>query len=278
MQQNDGLWFETRGEKQDSTVVLLHGFTGSHFTWDRLCKRLLDNHFLIVPDLPGHGKSSTAPAMSVDQISNSILGLLDDLRIDKTALLGYSMGARIALNFATRHQDRLSCLILESGSPGIRDRRGREERRLKDESLAKDIEQYGLDWFVEKWENLELFATQKNLDRDTRLRIKNERLSNTSSGLANSLKNAGTGTMRPMWSELGRLRVPVLLVVGEKDERFVSIAEEMKKEIVTTDCVMKVLKGAGHAPHLENYQMFECAVEEFLDGIYHESVGGSDAK
>ena len=278
MQQNAALWFETRGEKQDSTVVLLHGFTGSHFTWDRLCKRLLDSHFLIVPDLPGHGKSSTAPAMSVDQISNSILGLLDDLRIDKTALLGYSMGARIALNFATRYQDRLSCLILESGSPGIRDRREREERRLKDESLAKDIEHYGLDWFVEKWENLELFATLKNLDQDTHLRIKNERMSNTSSGLAKSLKSAGTGTMQPMWSELGRLQVPVLLVVGEEDEKFVSIAKEMKKEIVTTDCVLKVLKNAGHAPHLENYQMFECAVEEFLDDIYHESVGGSDAK
>ncbi|MDG6994997.1 MAG: 2-succinyl-6-hydroxy-2,4-cyclohexadiene-1-carboxylate synthase [Nitrososphaerota archaeon] len=263
------LWFETIGEKEDPTVVLLHGFTGSHQTWERLCKRLSERYFLVVPDLPGHGRSSTAPAMSVDQVSDSILESLEDLGISKAGLLGYSMGGRIALNFVTRHQNRVSCLILESVSPGIVEQTDREERRMKDESLAKDIEQFDITWFVDKWENLEIFATQKNLDQDTRLKIRNERLSNTSAGLARSLLNAGTGAMQPMWSDLGKLEIPVLLIVGEKDEKFVSIACEMKAQIARAGCQLKILNG-GHAPHLEDYQMFESTVEQFLDGVYHK--------
>lgn len=262
------LWFETHGDKHDATVVLLHGFTGSHLTWERLCSRLVENRFLVVPDLPGHGRSGAVSVTNMDDTSDSILRVLDLLGIRKTALLGYSLGGRIALHFAMKYQDKVSCLLLESASPGIQDSK---ERRAKDDSLAKDIEQNGLDWFVEEWENLQLFATQKNLNPEVIQGVRNVRLSHAASGLAMSLRSMGIGRMKPMWSELGRLEIPVLLIVGEKDEKFTMIAEEMKKRMI--NCAIKVMKNAGHATHLENPEMFEDIAKQFLDTCKNNSVG-----
>ncbi len=270
------MWFETHGEERSSNasavLLLLHGFTGSHFTWDRLCGKLSkDRFFLIVPDLLGHGKSSgiaptNSKAMTLEATSDNLLRLLGVLGVSKTALLGYSLGGRIALHFALKHQDRLTCLILESASPGIQDPKEREKRKMEDDSLAKDIEKYGLDWFVEKWENLQLFATQKDLDLQIFEMVRKERLSHTANGLAMSLRSAGTGTMEPLWSQLGRLEIPVLLIVGEKDEKFLTIGEEMKKRM-SSNCTIKVVTNAGHATHLENPELFEDIVKQFLDDI-----------
>ncbi len=273
---NCNLWFETYGERrlqEKSSVLLLHGFTGSHLTWKRLCGKLSKEHyFLITPDLPGHGRSERAalPAskdLTIDATSDILQNLLDVLDVGKTALLGYSLGGRIALNFALKHQERLTCLILESASPGIQDPEEREKRKMEDDSLAKELENNGLAWFVNRWENLGLFATQKDLDPKTFEIVRRERLSHTASGLAMSLRSAGTGTMEPLWSQLGRLAIPVLLIAGEKDEKFLTIGEEMVKRM-PSNCTLSVMKNSGHAPHLENPDFFEETVKQFLDGIY----------
>ena len=271
--QTGSLWFETRGEKnQDRVILLLHGFTGSHFTWDRLGKRLVEEHyFLVLPDLPGHGRSADTPVMSIDQISDSLAGILDDLKIPKASLLGYSMGARFALNFVARYQSRTRSLILESGTPGILDEAERQKRRLDDEFLAEDIQRHGLNWFVNYWENLELFASQKSLDEHIRERIRNERLSNTPVGLAKSLEGGGTGAMPPIWSKLATVRVPVLLLAGEKDVKYVSIAKEMKREMLGNSTLL-LMKNSGHAPHVENYHEFENAVASFLQDVYSRGI------
>ena len=249
--------------------MLLHGFTGSHFVWERLCDNLEDEYFIVLPDLPGHGNSAGVSDMNVDQTSDAILSLLDDLKLEKVALLGYSLGGRIALNFATRYEERLVGLILESASPGILDMKEREKRRLEDKALAEDARRYGLSWFLEEWENRDLFASQKSLPEDERQRVRNERLVNTAAGLANSLEHAGAGAMLPMWSKLGGLQMPVLLIAGEKDRKYLSIAEEMKER--TSNCILKIIENAGHTTHLENYCKFNETVREFLQVLYHKN-------
>ena len=274
--QKHHLWFEIRGRKSGdaniTTVLLLHGFTGSHLTWNRLCDALEGDYFFVIPDLPGHGNSFSKAGMGVSQISDALLDLLDDLGVEKTALLGYSMGGRIALDFAMKYPDRLVCLILESTSPGIQDQNEREARKLKDETLAEEIERNGLTWFVDKWENQELFATQLDLDPYERQKIRNERLGNSASGLAASLQSAGTGSMRPLWSQLAELRTPVLLIVGEKDEKYSAAAKKMMG--LMSDCMIKIIKNAGHATHLENHQEFEETVKQFLNDVYSRQNRG----
>jgi 2-succinyl-6-hydroxy-2,4-cyclohexadiene-1-carboxylate synthase len=261
------LWFDVAGNSSNPPLILLHGFTGTHHTWDGVRRRLVNKHFLLMPNLPGHGKSTTFHAterMTLDMISDALLEMLDRMGIEKTAVLGYSLGGRIALNFASKHQNRLTYLILESASPGIRNRTERQERIKADAALARGIGRNGLDWFVRYWENTPLLATQKTLSPQVIKKIRRERLSNTTKGLMMSLRSAGIGRMHPLWDQLESIERPILLIVGEKDEKYLVIAKEMKKHF--PHCSLSVVKGAGHATHLENFNKFSEIVERFLDG------------
>ena len=257
------LWYRTAGVRSLPELVLLHGFTGTHKSWAGFSRKLANKHFLIMPDLPGHGKSRIGDGMDLDSTSDSILRMLDRLGVEKTVLLGYSLGGRIALNFALKHQERLSSLILESASPGIQDDSERGERREQDEELATEIETNGLAWFIRYWEDMPLFATQKGLAQNTVQKMRKERLSNTAKGLAASLRLTSSGRMRPLWNQLGYLDVPVLLIVGEKDKKFLSIGQDMQKQI--RHSILRTIGGAGHTTHLEKPDEFLDIVERFLD-------------
>jgi 2-succinyl-6-hydroxy-2,4-cyclohexadiene-1-carboxylate synthase len=272
LESSDGmpsLWFETRGDSSSDPVVLLHGFTGTHRTWDELGERLAEKHFLILPDLPGHGRSGVSPSrakMGVGQTSVAVaevMGLAIGVKgRRKAALLGYSLGGRVALELACRHQELLSCLILEGASPGIENEVERRERRARDDSLADEIEMRGVEWFVDHWQETPLFATQRELPSQAFEAVRRDRLSNSARGLAMSLRGAGSGEMVPLWDEIGDLRIPVLLVVGKRDPKYAETGEAMHRMIPGS--VVAEVDGAGHCVHVERPEEFADVVERFL--------------
>jgi 2-succinyl-6-hydroxy-2,4-cyclohexadiene-1-carboxylate synthase len=260
------LWYETKGDRSKDPLVLLHGFTGTHSTWDQLGELLAERHYLILPDLPGHGKSGVSlsiPDMGVRATSEAVVELL---RLEsgngKAALLGYSLGGRVALDIACNHQDLLSSLILEGASPGIQADDVREGRRAKDGALADDIERRGVEWFVDYWQETPLFATQKDLPRDVFEGIRRDRLSNSAQGLAMSLRGAGTGAMIPLWDKLGGIGIPVLLVVGKKDRKYTEVGGAMQESIPGS--AVAQVDGAGHCVHIEKPKEFAALAERFL--------------
>jgi 2-succinyl-6-hydroxy-2,4-cyclohexadiene-1-carboxylate synthase len=89
-----------------------------------------------------------------------------------------------------------------------------------------------------------------------------QRLTNTARGLADSLRYAGTGTQVPLWDQLGELRIPVLLVAGEKDTKFVTLSQQMHERIATS--TLAIIKNAGHSVHLEATSDFVQRVAEWL--------------
>ena len=110
--------------------------------------------------------------------------------------------------------------------------------------------------FLDEWLALPIFS---GLDEKTNQR--EDRLRNTAKGLADSLRCAGTGTQEPQWSNLQQLSMPVHLIVGEHDEKFTAIAEEMKPLISTSE--MTVVANAGHTVHLED----PTATAQLLDSV-----------
>jgi 2-succinyl-6-hydroxy-2,4-cyclohexadiene-1-carboxylate synthase len=262
------VWFETKGETSNPPIVLLHGFTGTHRTWDKLLQRLAEEHFLILIDLPGHGRSGVSPSrakMGVGPTSDAVAEVMSLAMGNgrKAALLGYSLGGRVALDLACKHQELLSCLILEGASPGIEREGERDERMAKDDALADEIERRGLEWFVDHWQETPLFATQKDLPQAAVEGIRRDRLSNSARGLAMSLRGAGTGAMVPLWDRMEALKIPVLFVVGKRDRRYAEIGEAMRRRIPCS--VMAEVDGAGHCVHLEKPGEFADLVERFLD-------------
>lgn len=248
----------------EQKLVLLHGFTGTAKSWDSLAKALPAVH-VIALDMIGHGESD-APLQAEQYTMGVQLQLIHDvlqqLGVKRFSLLGYSMGGRIATSYAVKYPEQVQKLLLESASPGLMDESSRQERIESDDALAQFIEQQGMEAFVERWENIPLFATQKLLPVDVQSLIRQERYSQRPHGLANSLRGIGTGQMPSVWSYLEELPMMVHLLVGELDTKFVNIAWEMKKRIPNAQITQFI--GCGHTIHVENLPQFATIVKESI--------------
>lgn len=247
------------------TLVLLHGFTGSASGWGMHLDTFARAGFRVIAlDMLGHG-ASDAPAdprrYSIEHCRDDILAALAELGVQSGAatLLGYSMGGRIALYTALSGFFR--ALILESASPGLASEIEREQRRASDEALAETIERDGIPAFVEHWENLLLFASQRALSPVMRASLREQRLLNRPDGLAKSLRGVGTGAQAPLYERLPALAIPVLLIAGELDAKYWAIARDMALSLPHAE--LRIVAGAGHTVHLERPDQFDALVLDF---------------
>ncbi len=225
-------------------LVLLHGFTQTRQSWRRTAQALAGRYRAVAPDLPGHGQANRRTA-SFDACAAYVRALAP---ADTFTLAGYSMGGRIALHSAlTLGPEIVTRLVLIGASPGLADPAERAARRTADDALAARIETLTIEDFAAEWGAQPLFADQP----PRVLAAANaDRLRNTPSGLAAALRGLGTGVMEPLWERLPQLAIPVTLVVGERDEKFRSLAEAMLVRLPNAQLV--TVPGAGHAAQLED--------------------------
>ena len=269
----NGVNYNVRRSKDHSlpVIVFLHGFTGSIETWSEVIDLLKGNYHTVAIDLIGHGKT-TAPldqgGYSMEKQIADLEALFNELALQEFTLLGYSMGGRIALSYTIKFPKRVTSLILESSSPGLKAEIERLERMNKDKLLAQKISSEGIQSFVEFWESIPLFHSQMKLSAEKRQEIRRERLSQNGVGLASSLLGIGTGSQPSNWDRLKEINVPVLLITGEIDKKFIKIAQEMKK--VLRDSNHCVVKDAGHAIHVEKPTLFATMIEEHVQEILIE--------
>ena len=109
------LWYEETG--RGPRVTLLHHATASSRNWRHIVPALDQRFQTLVYDRPGFGRSSWQddwPLDYLDRDVDDLLALLDALSVDRTALIGHSDGAAIALLFAARHPQRVRCVIAEA--------------------------------------------------------------------------------------------------------------------------------------------------------------------
>src|SRR3972149_2238160 len=119
-------------------LMLLHGFTGDATTWEPFLDAWSMLRILRV-DIIGHGRSDapiSSGRYSMQYAVADLLAVFDQLGVEQTVLLGYSMGGRLALHLALAAPERTAALFLESASPGIDDPTEREARRGADGSVS----------------------------------------------------------------------------------------------------------------------------------------------
>jgi 2-succinyl-6-hydroxy-2,4-cyclohexadiene-1-carboxylate synthase len=253
----NGLDFHVEGEGQGPSLLLLHGFTGSVRSWDAIRPQLARHFRLIAIDLIGHGQTSKPEdpgRYSLEWCTRDLVALLDQLGVEQVDVLGYSMGGRCALHLAVHAPERIRTLILESGSPGIEDAAERARRVQSDEALAQRILSSGIAAFVDEWEAQPLLALQPHVATEVRKQQHELRQRNDRVGLANSLRGMGAGAQEPLWSRLAELRVPVHLIVGERDSRYVAIAERMAQHLRRVEVTRVPV--AGHTVHVDQPRVF----------------------
>jgi 2-succinyl-6-hydroxy-2,4-cyclohexadiene-1-carboxylate synthase len=246
-------------------LLLLHGFSGSLENWRPHAVAFSEQYQVIIVDLPGHGQTD-APKDSgrygIEKTTADLIVLIEQMGFAPAHLLGYSMGARLALYVALAYPNHVQSLIIESGSPGLASEDERRARIWQDEALAERIERDGVTAFIDYWENMPLFASQKNLPTRVKQQLRQQRLRNRPEGLANSLRGMGTGVQPSLWQRLGELKMPVLLLAGALDIKFVGIARQMYDRISNARLV--IVPDVGHTVHLEAPTVFQTRVLEFL--------------
>jgi 2-succinyl-6-hydroxy-2,4-cyclohexadiene-1-carboxylate synthase len=259
----DGMRWALGERGSGPAVLLLHGFTGTAAAWDDHAEAFEDAFRVLAPCLPGHGGTHAPPAgMTVEGTADALAALLHDTGASPASVVGYSLGARVALRLAVAHPGVVARLVLESGSAGIADPSERERRRAADEALALRIERDGVEAFVEEWERQPVFATHAALPPDRSAAMREMRRGNTQAGLAASLRSAGQGAMQPLFDRLAEVRAPTLVVAGALDAIGLPRAEALARGI--PGARLAVIGGVGHTPHDEAPAEFRRLVLDFL--------------
>jgi len=233
-------------------LVLVHGFTQTRRCWGPEAAALAADHEVVRVDAPGHGRSA-----------GIVAGLRAGGRLiadqgGEATYLGYSMGARFCLHIALTNPELVRGLVLLSGTAGIEDDAERAARREQDLRTAARIQHDGLEAFLDGWLAQPLFA---HLPAERAFRA--ERMENTEAGLVSSLEQAGTGSQDPSWHKLARLEMPVLVLAGVEDAKFVALAQRLAAAI-GGNATLAVIEGAGHTAHLEQPDRFLAALQPWL--------------
>ncbi|KAH6797875.1 2-oxoglutarate decarboxylase/hydro-lyase/magnesium ion-binding protein [Perilla frutescens var. hirtella] len=262
------------GESNDgSTVVFLHGFLGTGGDWIPIMKAISSSTRCIAIDLPGHGGSklqyhgdnvSDRPNLSIDVMADVLCKVLNKLTPGKVTLVGYSMGARISLYTALKRSEKVERAVIISGSPGLIDNDARTIRKAKDDFRASTLVSNGLEFFLETWYAEELWTSLRSHPHFKQIvsnRSKHEDLHT----LGKALSDLSIGRQPSLWEDLKQCKVPLQLVVGEKDGKFKAIAHEMHERIGHENRSPIVeIPSAGHAVHVENPLAVVPAIRHFI--------------
>ena len=255
--------FETIGSEKNPSILFLHGFMGSTFDWYKIADDLSADFYSILIDLPFHGDTKIidgSKIKSMQNISDEVIFLLNDLSIKKLIIAGYSMGGRLALCLAMTYPERFSHIILESVSPGLQTEREQAERKLQDEELAKKLKLVKLEKFLLEWYSQPIFGDIKHHPEFNNLLKR--RLLNDPDKLANSLSIMGTGNQPSFWPDLNNNKIPMLLLVGENDLKFKNIAIEIENKCTVAN--INVIKQCGHNIHFEKPEEYVQIIRKFL--------------
>ncbi|MDQ5852497.1 MAG: 2-succinyl-6-hydroxy-2,4-cyclohexadiene-1-carboxylate synthase [Chloroflexota bacterium] len=253
------------GDAGDPAVLFVHGFMGSSEDWQDTIATLDGRYRCLAVDLPGHGDSVglLPEAYTTEGAVRVVLDLLDELDIGHPAVVGYSMGGRLALYLALRHPERCAGLFLESASPGIEGALERQARREADEGRARRLEK-DFETFVAEWYRQPLFASLAGREGLVEKVIEARRRNNPME-LARSLRGMGTGCQPSLWGELDALGAPTLAVAGALDEKYARISRrmaELSPRLQTT-----LVPGAGHNVRLEASEAYLALLQDFLQSL-----------
>jgi 2-succinyl-6-hydroxy-2,4-cyclohexadiene-1-carboxylate synthase len=254
------LHVEVRGS--GPPLVLLHGFTQTGRLWGRFGGMLAASRTLVAVDLPGHGDSGSVRAdlpAAAELVAEAVRGEIGD---EPCALLGYSLGARVALHVGIAASLPLSQVVFIGVTAGMEDPAERARRRRSDETLADALEASGdVEAFIDAWMRGPMF---ERLDPDG-AGERSERLRNSAAGLASSLRLCGAGTQEPMWDRLPTFSCPVLALAGSDDIRFASHALRMAR--LVPEGVASLVPGGDHAVHLAQPEQAGLIVRHWLDAV-----------
>ena len=253
------LHYETSGSGPN-TVVLVHGFPLTSQMWRAQIDALASDGWRVVAvDLPGFG-GSPGGIESVEQAADDVLGVIDELGLDRVVLAGFSMGGYVAFAFVRRHAARLRALMLVDTRAEADTEEGRQGRH----ATAKIAREQGARPVVDAMLPRLVADATLNGRPDVVARVLDIAAGATAEGIAKALEAMAA---RPSSVELlPQIAVPTLVIAGHDDVLVpVAASELMAREI--PDARLVIIPDAGHSAPIEQPEAVNVAMREFLASL-----------
>lgn len=264
MHHSDYWHIKTYGDPNNPAILFLHGFMGDGDDWVEVIQGFMLHYYCITLDLPGHGKTRIREEKrdyGMPETAKTLICLIDELNIKRCAIVGYSMGGRLALYLILHYPERFHKGVLESASPGLRKKMERIARITHDDRIASDLEKTSLDIFLDKWYSQSIFGSLRRHPDFQDLLHKRKR--NVPGELARSLRDMSTGKQTSLWSRLRHNRVPLLFLAGKLDTKFSSIAYCMEQACPQSRA--EIIARCGHNIHFEKPEIFIESLKVFFE-------------
>ncbi len=242
-------------------LLLLHAFPLDHSMWRRQ-ESLAEQLRLIVPDQRGFGASGGSPPVSIEQLADDAVALLDALHVPGQAVIcGISMGGYVAQHVAARYPERVAAIILvdtklEADTP---------EARAGRADLAAKVGRLGLGILADAMiprllagsAEARAAADRGEIEAVLRASILAQPVATVQAALA------ALGSRPGMTETMRGLRAPALLVAGAEDAITPPACLEAAEAIIP-NAKLLIVPAAGHMTPLEQPEVFNAAVLEFL--------------
>lgn len=236
-------------------VLFHHGYAGTTKAWQGQVAAFSQKYRFITFDMRGHGQTD-APAdlsrYSLDLMVEDMRQLLGHLGLRKAVIGGLSLGGYLTLHFYDQHPDMAAALIFMDTGPGYRTPESARDWNEKCADRAVLLETRGMKGFMESDYAKQVYYTTPDV------MVKHNPI-----GLA----NVSRGVMTNPWGLdiLPRIQAPSLVVCGDRDEAFLPAAGYMARKIPGARKV--IIPNAGHAVNIDQPQLFESTVIDFLDSL-----------
>lgn len=276
------LAWRSLGTPTNPALIFIHGFLGDSGDWDAVTLRLKDSFYCVSVDLPGHGGSEAPDSSPFCECANQ--AQVDEPRAGREstwieamtrlleknespawpsvwkALIGYSMGGRLAMQLALSRPGFFQGLVLESASAGIPDESDRRRRLEADAGLARELRTVPLREFLEKWYRQTMFGPIPSLEK-----LLDERSRQDPAGLASAMEWLSVGRQPDFSGALsGAWKKPLLCLAGSLDPKYERGMRDLASAVPGARFHLEV--GSGHNVHRHAPQAFAARLSEFLRG------------
>jgi len=242
------LHYETYGE--GPAILLSHGYSATSEMWRGQIEALSRRHQLIVWDMRGHGQSDYPPevsAYSEEATIADMAALLDASGADRAIVGGLSLGGYMSLAFHRVHPERVRALLIIDTGPGFKNDEARERWNKRAAEYASRFESEGLGYLDSLSPEMAM-SSHRSAD-----------------GLIRAARGMLTQRDDRVIKSLPDIRVPALIIVGANDTPFLAASDYMAAKIPNATKV--VIPNAGHSANMDQPELFNQAVLQFLDTV-----------
>ncbi|MEI9995813.1 MAG: alpha/beta fold hydrolase [Rhizomicrobium sp.] len=243
------LHYEVHGDA-GPVILLTHGYSATAQMWRGQVAALSKGHKLVVWDMRGHGQSDypqDQDEYSEEKTVADMAALLDAVGVKQAIVGGLSLGGYMSLAFAASHPERVSALLIIDTGPGFKKNEAREGWN---QNARRTAERYDKDGLGPLGSASAERRTAQHRD---------------ATGLARAGRGMLTQKNARVIESLPAIKVPSLVVVGEKDTPFLAASDYMAAKIPGAQ--KAVIPDAGHAANIDNPEAFNAAIETFLGGL-----------